>query len=365
MKQILMIIIVVTALIIPVSSSDILQQQAQALDTDRLLDELPKDARKYMDDISPDSADDFFGNVKKIVTSALNDSSSAWKKALRSAAIILLSVIICSLVSNFFIEGKAQWAVLLAGALTIGTCCIGELQTMIGLGKTTVEELSVFSKLLLPVMAGAGTAAGSPISSNAIYTGSVLFLNILVSFISIVLVPLVYCHAALSLTDCALEQSSLGGLNKFIGKFIKKSLQIALFLFSCYLSLTGIVSGNADALTVKATKIAVSSVVPIVGGMISDASETVIISAKLLRNSVGIFGMLAVISIMIVPFIKIAVQYLVLQATALLSTAVGNTNLSGLIDSMASAMGYMLAMVGCCSLMTFIACICFMKVSVL
>lgn len=363
MKQILMIIVVIIVLIVPARSADILQQQAQALETDKLLDELPEDAKKYMNDISPESSGDFFNNVKKIIISALDNSRSAWKKALRSAAIILLSVIICTLVSSFMDE-KVQWAMLLVGSLTIGTCCFGEVQTMIGLGKATVEDLSVFTKLLLPVMAGAGTAAGCSASSNAIYTGTVVFLNILVSFINNVLVPLLYSYSALSLAACALEQSTLEGIKSFIAKFIKKSLQITLFLFSGYLSLTGIISGNADAMTVKATKMAVSSIVPVVGGMISDASETVIVSAKLLRNSVGIFGMLAVISIIIVPFIKLAIQYLILQATALLSTAVGSKNLSGLVDAMASAMGYILAMVGCCGLMTFISCICFMKVSV-
>lgn len=364
MKQILMILIVVMVLIVPARSADILQQQAQALRTDKLLKELPEDARKYMNHISPESADNFFGNVKKILITAVENSNNTWKNALKSAATMLLSVIIFTLASSIM-DGKVQWAILLAGSLTIGICCIGELDAMIGLGKNTVEELSVFSKSLLPVMAGAGTAAGSPVSSNAIYSGTVLFLNILVSFIRTVLVPLVYCNAALSLTDCALEQSTLGGFKNLIDKFIKKSLQIALFLFSGYLSLTGIISGNADSLTVKATKMAVSSAVPVVGGMISDASETILVSAKLLRNSVGIFGMLAVVSIMIVPFIKLAMQYVILQFTALLSTATGNKKLSDLIEAMASSMGYMLGMVGCCSIMTFISCICFMKVSVL
>lgn len=364
MKRVLMMILALTVVTISAYSANVVQEQSRALQTERLQSQLPKDSKKYMDGISPENANNFFGTAKEIIFSALEDTASAWKKGLKEAAILLTAVIICSLVSAFT-EGKSQWAALLAGALTIGATCFGNMKTMVGLGKTTIEELSAFSKLLIPVMAGAGTAAGCPVSSNALYAGSILFLNIIVSFISAVLLPLVYCHAALSLADCALEQRTLRGYKKWIDVFMKKSLQIALFVFSGYLSLTGIISGNADALSVKAAKIAVSSAVPVVGGMLSDASETVIVSAKILRNSVGIFGMLAVLSIMIVPFLKIGIQYLILQATSLLSTAIAEKKLSGLIDAMASAMGYMLAMVGCCGLFTFISCICFMKVTVL
>lgn len=364
MRRAVILILLAVMLVGSARGIDVTQQQSAMLETDKLENALPEDAQEYMKGISPESAEDLFGNATDILKKAAADSGSAIKQALRTAAILLTASILCALISSF-LEGKAQWAVSVSGILAIAVCCIGNLKTMIGLGKETIKSLDVFTKLLIPVMAAATSATGAVVSASAIQAGAVLFMQVLISFFHGILVPAVYGYTALSVANAALEQGNLSGIKKFFENFIKKSLRILLFIFSGYLSLSGILSGSADALTVKAAKMTVSTLVPVVGGMLSDASETVLVSMKLLRNSVGIFGMLAVLSIMVVPFLRLGIQYLVLQLTGALCSLVGRKEHSALIGSMSSAMGYLLAMVGCCGLMTFLACVCFLKVNVL
>lgn len=63
-------------------------------------------------------------------------------------------------------------------------------------------------------------------------------------------------------------------------------------------------------MTVKAAKFTMSSLVPVVGGILSDAAETVLAGAGILKNAVGVFGMLAVLAMCVVPFLQLGIHYL-------------------------------------------------------
>lgn len=362
MRKLLMMLAIVVVLTGSIKASDVVQRQADMLETHRLVEAVPDRAREFLQDVAPEEQPDFWGNIKKIVSGALKESVSTVKIAGKTAFLIIAIVVICVIVATVT-DGKMQTICTLAGALSIGLCCVEDVQSMVGLGQRTISEISDFCKLLIPVLAGATTASGAPVSSVGIQTCTVVFLQILTALINRFLVPAVYGFLVLAIIGCAQENDAVRRIQKMIGTFLKKSLRIILFVFSGVISITGVISGSADALTVKTAKMAVASAVPVVGSMVADASETVLISAKMLRNSVGVFGMLAAFSIMIVPFLRLAIHYLILQFTELLCAALGGKSLVSLVGAVSSSVGYMLAMVSCCGLMAFISCVCFMKVA--
>lgn len=89
-----------------------------------------------------------------------------------------------------------------------------------------------------------------------------------------------------------------------------------MYVFTAYLSLTGLLSGSSDEAAVNAAKSTLSAALPVVGGIAADASEAVLQSAKLLRATAGTFGILAVLAMALVPFLKIAICYLTMKLTA-------------------------------------------------
>lgn len=136
---------------------------------------------------------------------------------------------------------------------------------------------------------------------------------------------------------------------------------MVLYIFTGYLGITGVITGTADAAAVKAAKLTISGVVPVVGGILSDASETVILSAGVMKNAVGMYGLLAVAAIWITPFLQIGAQFLLLKLTAVLCAVFGVKEASELIEDFSSAMGLLLGMTGTVSLLMLISTICFMK----
>ena len=104
---------------------------------------------------------------------------------------------------------------------------------------------------------------------------------------------------------------------------------------------------------------------PVVGSMVADASETLLVSASVLRGGLGVFGLLGVLAVSVLPFLETGCQYLMLKLTAAAAGAAGEKELSALIGAMAGAMGLLTGLVGACAAVLMVACVCFMKVSVI
>ena len=116
-------------------------------------------------------------------------------------------------------------------------------------------------------------------------------------------------------------------------------------LFVGVLTIKGVLGANLDALGAKGIKFAVSSFVPVVGGILSDAVETVAGSGQLIKNSLGTVGLIAVAAILIVPALKLAAMVLVLKLTSAILDCICDKRLSGAIWDMSGTISMALAFV--------------------
>ena len=82
------------------------------------------------------------------------------------------------------------------------------------------------------------------------------------------------------------------------------------------------------------TKTAISGMIPVVGGIIAEASETVLAGAGLLKGAIGVFGLLGVLALCAYPFLQLGIQYLLYKLTAFLASVIGDTELCGLIGGL-------------------------------
>ena len=231
----------------------------------------------------------------------------------------------------------------------------GDVQTMIGSGTETMEQLDVLGKALLPTLAAAVAASGGIVSASARQVATVFFSNLLLTLIRNVLLPLVYFYVASAAAGAMLPGEPLKRIAAGIKKVVTWALTGSLVLFTGYLTLTGAASTSADALVLQMTRSVISTAVPVVGGIISQASGSVLSGAGLLKNSLGVFGMLAVLATCLTPFLHMAVQYLLYKVTAFLAGTAGNGTLVELIDALGSAFGLVLGMVGSCALLLLIS----------
>ena len=257
--------------------------------------------------------------------------------------------------------GMSKGAVELAGTVLAAAVLLEPARALIGLGVDTVRELSEYEKLLLPVLTAAMAAQGSVNASAVLYAGTAAFNALLSSMVSGLLVPAVWIFLALSLGYGATRDTMLKKLRDLVRSAAVWGLKTVLYVYTGYISITGVVSGATDASLLKAAKLTISGAVPVVGGILSDASEAVLAGAAAVKNAAGIYGLLAVIAMWLGPFLRIGVQYLLLKAAGGVSSVFGVDSFTGVVEDFAAAMGLLLAMTGAVCLMLIISTICFLK----
>lgn len=303
---------------------------------------------------------DFGEGVQGILDDLSEKSGGALRAAVGTAAQLLAIVLLCALVGHFAPDAPVD-AVTLAGVLAVTAACAGSLHSLLRLGSETLDQVRVFANVLLPAMTAATAATGAVSGAAALSGATVLFSDLLINLTDRLLLPLVFAYLALRAADAAVGGESLGRLAGLVSWIITNSLKWLVLGYIAYVSVTGVISGSADSAKIRAAKLALSGAVPVVGSIIADASETVLVGAAVLRTGLGVFGMLVVLGICAYPFLRIGAQYLILKLSAALSAAIGEKRLVGVIDAVSSCMGFLLALTGAQALMLLVSCVCAMK----
>lgn len=312
-----------------------------------------------VEDIVPEKADSFGEGLWNVLKAASRELDPALTEGCGTCLKILTALLICGIVGEF--APSARFPLKIASCAATAAALLSSSASLLQLGEETVVSLSDYGKLLLPVMTGALAAQGGVSTSSALYMGTAFFDSLLSSFISGLLIPLIWLYLALAIANAAVGQEMLEKMKYFVKLPAEWGLKLVLYLFTGYMTVTGVVSGTADAAAVKAAKITISGSVPVVGGILSDASEAVLVSAGTIGSGLGVYGLITVMALFVAPFLKIGVQYLILKATAALSASFGSGSAAALVGDFATALGLMLAMVGTQTVLLLISTVCFMK----
>jgi stage III sporulation protein AE len=282
---------------------------------------------------------------------------------LRQATRVCVGAVAAAMVASILqtFPGKLEKTMDLAGAAAVAMLLLNASGALIRLGSETIQEISEYGKLLLPVLTAALAAQGGVTTSTALYAGTAMFDSILSGLIGNDLMPMVYLFLALAIGNSALGEDSLKKLRDLVKSFMTWCLKTTLYVYTGFLTLTGVVSGPTDAMALKAAKLTISGMVPVVGGILSDASEAVLVGAGTVKNAVGLYGLFAVLAMWLGPFAEIGAHYLMLKLTGTVCDTFGSKRISGLIQDFATAMGMLLGMTGAVCLMLLISMICFMK----
>ena len=343
MKKWIIWLILASVLVLPVSAMEFTAPAA------------PESAQPYM----PQERETFAEGLWYIFRTAI----AALEPELAEASGICLSLIAAVLLMSIFssLSKSASGSVRLVGAVVIGILLLTPINSLIKLSTNTVIELSEYGKLLLPVMTAAVAAQGGATSSVALYTGTVLFDALLTTVIAKLIVPALYIYLCLCIAGSAMEQDILKKVRDLVKWAMTWCLKIVLYVFTGYMSITGVISGVVDASALKATKLTISGMVPVVGSILSDASETILVSAGVMKSAAGVYGIFAVLAVCVGPFVRIGAQYLLLKITGAVCNMFGYKPAVELIQDFSTGMGFVLAMTGTVCMLLLISLVCLMK----
>ena len=127
-----------------------------------------------------------------------------------------------------------------------------------------------------------------------------------------------------------------------------------LTLFIGFMAIQGVAGGIGDALTLKTAKFMTGTFIPVVGGMLADAVETVLGYSLLIKNSATIVGLVILALITVFPLLKILAVISIYKICSALIQPLGETTLGEALQTMSKCLTLIFAAVATVALAFFI-----------
>ena len=218
----------------------------------------------------------------------------------------------------------------------------------------TANSLIGFMNLLIPLLMALMIYTGNIVSSSIVEPVLIFMINIFGNLIQNILIPLTLVFTSLNIVSKLTDTIKIEKMTKILKKGIVWGLGTMVTIFVFVLSLQKTLSTSIDGLTTKAAKSIVTSAVPVVGKILSDAVENIIGSAIILKNATGILGIIIMVAICMLPIIKLSVLTLAYKATSVLCEPVADGKIVSLIDDMGEIFKIFLAILSILAIMLII-----------
>ena len=271
-----------------------------------------------------------FQKILKVLGSEINTSL---KTLISILVIIVIHGILKSITDNLENKNISQ-IIYFVQYILIVTLIMSNFTEIINLVKNTANDLVGFINLLMPLLLTLMIYTGS-IATSSILEPVILFaINLIGNLIKDILIPVVFIIVIFSIISKISERIQIEKLSKFLRSSVVWVLGIILTIFVGVVSLEGTLSSSVDGITAKTAKTAVSTVIPVVGKILGDVVDSVLGCGIILKNAVGIVGVIIIIGICIMPIIKIATLCIMYSLASAIVQPVADGKIVKILDEM-------------------------------
>lgn len=302
MKRILIILLVLALFCIPVQAEGVYEEHYEQSGAENLKESLTDEARGFFEDENIDIKDTDWVNkitAGNIFSEIFSFLKGGLKQPFKSGLAMFGVIVIFSAVLGM--ESMKQYQKLIS--YVFAPICVlivfTPLFSLIDAAVSAVKAGSVFMFSFVPVYAGILTVGGYGVTASGMSL-LLLFAAEVVSMISsFVIVPLMSCYLSIGLISGVSQNGSSVALGELIKKAAVWMLSITLTVFLGLLSIQTAVNSSADGLGMRTAKFVIGSFLPVAGGAISESLTTVTAAVKLLKSSVGMYGVVAICVILL------------------------------------------------------------------
>lgn len=350
-----------TSISIADTEDEVINSQMDSFNISNFIDE----ANKYSNDILKDiDIQELLNNAIKgeLDTNQLLKNifpllGTEIKEALKVMGSILIIVLIHSVLKsisdNLNNKSVAQITYYVQYIL-IATVIMTNFSSIITLTKEAVGNMISFIQLLFPLLMTLMLASGSVVSVNLVQPIILFIINLISNIFQSIIIPIILVGTALAIVSKISDRIQINKLSKFLKSSSVWVIGILLTIFVGVLSIEGTLGSSVDGITAKTAKAAVSSFIPVVGKVLGDAVDTVIGCSAILKNAIGIVGVIVVIAICITPILKLAIITIIYHLTAALCEPIADSKIVSLIIQMADTFKILLAILCSISVMLII-----------
>lgn len=197
-----------------------------------------------------------------------------------------------------------------------------------------LDVMSGFVYALLPVLltllASLGAVSSVGVFNPVMLAAVSMALHICRGFV----LPLLQISGALTVGSNISPYLKMSGLAKLCRDLAMGVFGITLTLFSAVLGLLGLTGSVVDGLGMKAVKSASGIFIPVVGRTVAEVLDTVISTSLVLKNTIGMLGLLMLLLVCVLPAVKILALALMFRLAGALAEPLGDTRLAAAYNAL-------------------------------
>ncbi len=337
------------------------KEQLTAGGADALPQQLPANVRELLEDMgldvaSPDSFVTF--SVQQVWTLFGDLFAQQGTGPVTVAASLLAVVLLAGLFAGFGNGLGPPGLQQTYHTVTVLASCGLLLVPLTGLLRTVwqaVETVTVFLYSFIPVYAGIVGVSGGVTAALSYQTTLLAAAELLATVLRVMVWPLLIAALALGCIGAVTDGFRLDAISNALHKIILWGIGLFTSVFTWVLGTQQMVARAGDSLGSRALKFSLASFVPVVGGALSEAYSTVLGFAGLLRSTVGVFGVAAVVLTVLPPLIGCVCWSLCLQVGRTAAGLFRLTSLETLFAAVSGAVRVLIAVLALLALLMVIS----------
>lgn len=239
--------------------------------------------------------------------------------------------------------------------LVVLVIAINSFNIAIGYAKEAIDKMIEFMMAMIPLLFALLASMGNIVTVSVTHPLIVFMIHTVGTLIHTLVFPLLFFSAVLHLVSAMSDKYKLTQLANLLRNIGAGLLGVLLTVFLGVISVRGITSSVTDGVTIRAAKYITGNFVPVIGKMFADATDTVISASLLVKNAIGLSGVIIILFLCAFPAIKILVLALIYNVAAAVMQPLGETPIVSCLQTIGKSMVYVFAALAAVSLMFFLA----------
>lgn len=345
----------------PEQEDEVYRQQMEASGADELLDHAPEQAKSLLERVGIEAVDyrklltlspsDFFKEIWGAVRERVRMPLTVFGSVL--GIILLCSLLYCLRISLW--DGTLNAVFTAVSVVCIAAAIASPIIDCITTTARAIEDCSTFLLSFIPVFSSVVTVSGQPVTATTYTAFLFMACQIVSQIVSGTLVPLMGIYLAFCITGSLAPGLDVAAVSRVIKSTVSWALGLLLTLFVGLLSLQTMVASGSDTVVSKTAKFLIGSFVPVIGGALSDAFAMTQGYMRLLRTTVGAFGILIALLTFLPVFLQTTAWYLAVNLTSAVSEMLGIKPIAEILKSSSATLGVLVAVILCFALLVIIS----------
>ncbi|MCP1307235.1 stage III sporulation protein AE [Paenibacillus tyrfis] len=239
--------------------------------------------------------------------------------------------------------------------LVLMIMAVNSFSVAIGYAKSAITDMIHFMIAVVPLLLTLLASMGNVVTVSVLHPLIVFMIHAVGTAIYFIVFPLLFFSAVLHIVSSLSDKYKVTQLANLLRNVSVGCLGVFVTVFLGVVSVQGIGSAAADGVTIRTAKYIAGNFVPVVGRLFSDASETVIGASLLVKNAVGLAGVVILLVLCAFPALKILALAFIYNVSAAVMQPLGDNPMITCLETIGKSLIFVFAALAVVGLMFFLA----------